>query len=128
MTPIRKLAGGDDGRLFHKNGVQVQRQIINFVSLDEFRGNTRECVSEALHEVPEQFVQHFVTSGIQPMPPKDIPDYAEVELRARGTMRDSLSRSRHRDSDSSYKSVRSSKTSKTSKSRKSKSKKSKSKQ
>lgn len=121
MTQIKKLAGGDDGRLFHQNGVQVQRQIVHFVSLDDFHGNTRECVSEGLQEVPEQFVQHFVTSGIQPMPPKATPDYAGVEIRARGSMKDSLSRSRHRDSESSYRSVKSSKSRKSTKSKKNKS-------
>lgn len=116
MTPINELAGGEDGQLFHQNGVKVQRQIVNFVALDDFHGNTRECVSEALHEVPEQFVQHFVNSGVQPMPPKAVPDFANVELQARGKMSDSLSSSRHRSSDSSY---RSHKTSKSSRSRKS---------
>ena len=116
MSPIKKLAGGEDGRLFHQNGVQVQRLIVNFASLHEFHGNTRECVSEALHEVPEQFVQHFVTSGIQPMPPKAVPDYGQVELNARG-MNDGLSSSsRHRGSDASYKSSKSSRSRKSSKS------------
>ena len=115
MKPIKKLAGGEDGRLFHSNGVQVQRQIVNFVSLHEFHGNTRECVSEALHEVPEQFVQHFVTSGIEPLPPKAVPDYGNVELHAR-SLGDNMHNSRQRGSGSS---VRSSRTSKTSKSRKS---------
>jgi hypothetical protein len=121
MTPVKKLAGGDDGRLFHHNGVQVQRQIVQFVSLDDFHGNTRECVSEALQEVPEQFVQHFVTSGIDPMPPKDVPDYAEVEIRARGKTDQDDGHHRHRESDSIARSVKSSKSRKSSKSKKSKS-------
>lgn len=115
FKPIKELAGGDDGRLFHSNGVQVQRQIVQFVALNEYHGNTRECVSEALHEIPEQFVQHFVNSGIQPMPPKAVPDYADIESLARNGSSNSLSTSRHR-SDGSVKSHKSSKTSKSRKS------------
>lgn len=120
MKPIKKLAGGEDGRLFHSNGVQVQRQIVNFVSLQDFHGNTRECVSEALHEVPEQFVQHFVTSGIEPLPPKAVPDYGHVELNARGSLSESTN-SRHRGTDKSVRSTRSSKSRKSSRSSKSRS-------
>ena len=116
MTPIRELAGGEDGQLFHQNGVKVQRQIVNFVSLNEFNGNTRECVSEALHEVPEQFVQHFVNSGVLPLPPKAVPDYANVELQARSSNGDGSNNSRHRSSDSSYRSHKSTKSSKSRKS------------
>lgn len=126
FTPIQELNGGEEGRLYHQNGVPITRQIVHFVSLSDFHGNTRECVGEALNEVPEQFVQYFTNSGMQPMPPKAAPDYANVEVLARDTSGKapgpSDSSSRSHVSSRSRKSTKSSKSSRSKGKSKSKSK------
>ena len=77
FSQIQELTGGEAGRLRHSNGVPIARDIVNYVHMNEFSGNARECVSEALREVPEQFVQHFLNAGIKPNPPKAVPDFSQ---------------------------------------------------
>lgn len=83
FTDIQQLAGGEYGKLRHSNGVPVARHMVHFVAMSDFHGNARECIGEALREVPEQFVQHFVNNGIRPNPPKAIPDFSGNQVYAK---------------------------------------------
>lgn len=73
---IHKLTGAEQGKLRHSNGVPIARDIVHFVPMHEFHGNVRACVAESLHDVPEQFVQHFTNAGIKPNPPRAVPDFS----------------------------------------------------
>ena len=97
---LQRLAGGDFGKLRHSNGVPIARDIVNFVKFREFHGNAGRCVSESLKEVPEQFVQHFMNSGIQPNPMKEIPDISS-DMTVSGKSRSSGRRSEKSKSSSS---------------------------
>lgn len=80
FSAVHKLAGGDDRKLLHSNGVPITRDIINFSSMADFGGNARECVAAAFQDVPEQFVQHFTNAGVKPCPPNAMPDFTEAEV------------------------------------------------
>lgn len=67
--------GEESGKLRHSNGVPITREVVSFVTFQECNGNASQCVVEALREVPEQFVQCYINSGIQPMPPLPVPDF-----------------------------------------------------
>lgn len=75
--------GDESGKLRHSNGVPIARELVNFVTFHEFSGNASQCVVEALREVPEQFVQYFINSGIKPLPPKPPPDFSRDDAKGR---------------------------------------------
>lgn len=75
--------GDESGKLRHSNGVPITRELVSFVTFQEFGGNASQCVLEALREVPEQFVQYYSNAGITPLPPKPIPGFTSDEIRAR---------------------------------------------
>jgi hypothetical protein len=73
---IQVLTGTGTGKLRHSNGVSIARDCVHFVRFSDFHGNAARCVSESLRDVPEQFVQYFLNSGVQPMEPTALPDFA----------------------------------------------------
>jgi Copine/C2 domain len=75
--------GDDSGKLRHSNGVPITRELVNFVTFQEFGGNASQCVVEALRDVPEQFVQYFSNAGIMPLPPKPVPGFTGNDIRDR---------------------------------------------
>ena len=68
--------GDESGKLRHSNGVPITRELVNFVTFQEFNGNASQVVVESLREISEQFVQFFTNSGIMPLPPLPPPDYS----------------------------------------------------
>ena len=68
--------GDESGKLRHSNGVPITRELVNFVTFQEFNGNASQVVVESLREIPEQFVQFFTNSGIKPLPPLPPPDFS----------------------------------------------------
>jgi hypothetical protein len=80
FTKILTLTGADFGKLRHSNGVPIARDCVHFVRFSDFHGNAGRCVSDSLREVPEQFVQYYLNSGVQPLPPKALPDFARKDL------------------------------------------------
>jgi len=68
--------GDESGKLRHSNGVPINREVVNFVTFQEFNGNASQVVVESLREIPEQFVQFFTNSGIKPLPPLPPPDFS----------------------------------------------------
>lgn len=77
---VFRLTGLESGKLRHSNGVPVARDIVHFAPMYEFHGNVRACVSETLHEIPEQFVQFFTNAGIKPNPPRAVPDFTKAQV------------------------------------------------
>jgi hypothetical protein len=72
---VHKLVAGESA-----NGVPIARDIMQFVSMSDFNGNARECVAEAFQNIQEQCVQHFTGSGVQPNPPKPVPDFTNEQI------------------------------------------------
>jgi Copine len=72
---VHKLVAGESA-----NGVPIARDIMQFVSMSDFNGNARECVAEAFQNIQEQCVQHFTGSGVQPFPPKPVPDFTNEQI------------------------------------------------
>ena len=72
---VESLMGDETGRLRDSRGIPAARDIVSFVSFKQFAGNATEVVAEALKEVPEQFVTHFVNNGTKPLPPVPAPDF-----------------------------------------------------
>ena len=75
FTAIEKLIADESGRLRDSRGIPIAREIVSFVSFKQFAGNATEVVSEALKELPEHFVTHFVNNGTKPLPPVPAPDF-----------------------------------------------------
>lgn len=69
--------GDESGKLRHSNGVPITRELVNFVTFQEFNGNASQVVVESLREIPEQFVQFFTNAGIKPLPPQPPHDFTE---------------------------------------------------
>ena len=93
FSKIEKLTGNEKGPLRDSRGVPVAREIVHFVTFKQFMGNASEVVAAALKELPEQFVQYFVTNGFKPLPPIPPPDFDY------GTARGTRSRSHSPDRD-----------------------------
>ena len=68
--------GDETGKLRHSNGVPITRELVNFVTFQEFNGNASQVVVESLREIPDQFVQFSTSSGIMPLPPLPPPDFS----------------------------------------------------
>ena len=77
--------GDESGKLRYSNGVPITREVVNFVTFNEFQGNASQCVVEALREVPEQFVQYFINSGAKPLPAQPVPDFTQDDVRSQST-------------------------------------------
>lgn len=75
FSGVQRLVADETGKLSHSNGVPIARDIVQFVAMDDYNGNARTCVAEALREIPEQFVQHFTNSGEEALPRQDPPKF-----------------------------------------------------
>ncbi len=75
FSAVEKLLGNETERLRDSRGIPIAREVVNFVSFKQFAGNATEVVAEALKDIPEQFVTHFVTNGTKPLPPVPAPDF-----------------------------------------------------
>lgn len=75
FSQVEKLVADETGRLRDSRGIPIARDIVSFVTFKQFVGNATEVVSEALKEIPEQFVTHFVNNGTKPLPPVPAPDF-----------------------------------------------------
>ena len=75
FSAVEKLIADESGRLRDSRGIPIAREIVSFVSFKQFAGNATEVVSEALKELPEHFVTHFVNNGTKPLPPVPAPDF-----------------------------------------------------
>mmetsp|Transcript_66242 Transcript_66242/g.191213 ORF Transcript_66242/g.191213 Transcript_66242/m.191213 type:complete len:616 (+) Transcript_66242:108-1955(+) len=75
FTAVKKLVADESGRLRDSRGIPIARDIVTFVSFKQFAGNATEVISEALKDVPEQFVTHFASNGTKPLPPVPAPDF-----------------------------------------------------
>jgi hypothetical protein len=76
FSSLERLCGGEKGALKDSRGVPIAREIVHFVTFKQFMGNATEVISSALKEIPEQFVQYFMTNGFKPLPPIPPPDFA----------------------------------------------------
>jgi len=79
--------GDESGKLRHSNGVPIARELVNFVTFQEFNGNASQVAVESLREIPEQFVQFFTSSGIMPLPPLPPPDFSGDAVRSKSKKR-----------------------------------------
>lgn len=77
-----------DGKLKNSIKVPVARDVVNFLSFHDHEGNASKVVVDALREVPEQFVQYFLNAGIQPNPPKALPDFTNLDAANNNRMND----------------------------------------
>lgn len=99
---LEELTGDETGKLRHSNGVPVARDVVQFVAYPDFHGNVSKCVSEALSEVPEQFVEFYTSNGIEPRPPRAAPDFSRDQVFAKqhnGDRHHSKERSKERGKD-----------------------------
>jgi len=99
FSAVEKLLGDETERLRDSRGIPIAREIVNFVSFKQFAGNATEVVAEALKDIPEQFVAHFVNNGTKPLPPVAAPDFGAFAVATAVSKngkksKDSLSRSR----------------------------------
>merc|ERR1712241_115668 len=85
------MGDGETGKLHHSRGVPISRDVLHFVPFRAYNGNTSACVADALCDVPEQFVQYFLNSGLKPMPPLPVPDFTSSSI-----VGDTLSKKRQR--------------------------------
>lgn len=79
---VESLVGDETGRLRDSRGIPIAREIVTFVSFKQFAGNATEVVAEALKEIPEQFVTHFVNNGTKPLAPVPAPDFSALAAAA----------------------------------------------
>lgn len=75
FSGVQRLVADETGKLSHSNGVPIARDTAQFVAMDDYNGNARTCVAEALRDVPEQFVQYFTNSGIETMERQEAPTF-----------------------------------------------------
>lgn len=82
FAAVSKLTGDESGRLRDSRGIPIAREIVSFVTFKQFAGNATEVVAEALKDVPEQFVSHFVNNGTKALPMVAPPDFAAIAATA----------------------------------------------
>lgn len=75
-----RLMGDESGKLRHSNGVPVACDVVQFVAFNDYHGSASRCAAAALRDIPEQFVQHFMNSGVKPRPPKATPEFSRAQL------------------------------------------------
>jgi copine 1/2/3 len=80
FSEIEKLCGEYDqkGKLRDSRGVPIARDILQFVSFKRFSGNASAVISEALKDIPEQFVEFFSNNGTKPFPKIEPPDFGSA--------------------------------------------------
>jgi hypothetical protein len=82
FTEVKKLLGDDTGLLRDSRGIPIARQNVSFVTFKRFAGNASEVIAEALKDIPEQFVQYQISSGIKPLPTVPPPDFEMISATA----------------------------------------------
>jgi len=75
FSAIEKVCTNDKGPMRDSRNVPIARDIVHFVSFKRFAGNASEVVADAFKDIPEQFVQYFVTNGTKPNPKIPPPDF-----------------------------------------------------
>lgn len=76
-----KLLLANGGKLRHSNGVPIARDVVSFASFNECEGSAGTVVSEALKDLPEQFVEYFADNGIKPHPPVSKEDVSSSSMK-----------------------------------------------
>jgi hypothetical protein len=94
FSEIAKLCGDENGRLRDSRGIPIAREIVTFVSFQQFHGNAAEVIAAALKEIPEQFVEyHSVMNGSKPLPPVPPPSFDDPSKASKNLGRSTHSKS-----------------------------------